>query len=108
MLPYSTVPRPVGLEQRTPGETDLRVFTDEVIPAGRHRVDRFHPRPRVGRDRVTGRPVLRLVVLALIGVLAAGCNSSGSTPGEGGQSARLSASADRSLRGVCPATVVVQ
>jgi hypothetical protein len=103
-----TPPAAPELERRTPGETDLRVFTDELIPPGRHRLDRTRPRPRVGRDRLTGRPVLRLTVLALAGVLAAGCSSSGSTAGEGGQSARLSAPAGQALRGVCPATVVVQ
>jgi hypothetical protein len=104
-----TPPAAPELERRTPGETDLRVFTAELIPPGRHRLDRTRPRPRMGRDRLTGRPVLRLTVLALAAVLVAGCSSSGSTtPGEGGQSARQSASAGESLRGVCPATVVVQ
>lgn len=49
------------LERRTPGQTDLRVFTAEVMPAGKHRVERSRPRPRVVRDRLTGRPMLRVV-----------------------------------------------
>jgi hypothetical protein len=46
------------LTQRTPGETDLRIFTAEVIPAGRHRVDPRRPGLRVVRNRQTGRPAL--------------------------------------------------
>lgn len=51
------------LAQRTPGETDLRVFTAEVIPAGRHRVDPRRPGLRVVRNRRTGRTVLRTAQL---------------------------------------------
>jgi hypothetical protein len=47
-----------ALERRTPGDTDLRVFTYEVIPAGRHRVDPRRPRPRVVRHPSNGRPML--------------------------------------------------
>lgn len=49
---------PETLARRRPGETDLRVFTPEVVPAGRHRVDPRRPGLRVIRDPVTGRPGL--------------------------------------------------
>ena len=51
------------LEKREPGSTDLRVFTTELIPPGRQRVDLSRPRLRVTQDRLTGRPVLRTAVL---------------------------------------------
>lgn len=41
-----------------PGETDLRVFTTEVVPAGRHRFD-GSPRLAVEREPGSHRPVLR-------------------------------------------------
>lgn len=50
---------PALLAQRTPGETDLRIFTAEVVPAGRHRVDPRRPGLRVVRNRRDGRAVLR-------------------------------------------------
>ena len=53
------------LERRVPGATDLRIFTTELIPAGKHRLDRR--RPRLGRDGHTGRPILSS------GVSEAGC-----------------------------------
>ena len=56
MLPET---RPASLAQRTPGETDLRIFTAEVIPAGRHRVDPRRPGLRVVRSPRTGRAALR-------------------------------------------------
>lgn len=50
----------------------------------------------------------RILLAALVAAaLAAGC-SGGPAPGEGGQSAAAPADGDRSLRGVCPATVVIQ
>ena len=52
------------------------------------------------------RPRILLAALA-VAALAAGC-SGGPAPGEGGQSATIPADGDRSLRGVCPATVVIQ
>lgn len=54
----SSVSRP-RLSRRTPGLTDLRVFTTELIPAGRHRTDPTRPRLRVVLDRRTGRTELR-------------------------------------------------
>jgi len=51
--------RPALLSQRTPGETDLRIFTAEVIPAGRHRVDPRRPGLRVVCNRRSGRAALR-------------------------------------------------
>jgi hypothetical protein len=50
---------PTLLERRTPGETDLRVFTAEVIPAGRHRLGPGKPGLQAVRNRVTGRAALR-------------------------------------------------
>jgi hypothetical protein len=109
MLPDHTVPGPDGLERRTPGETDLRVFTTEVLPAGRHRPDGTHRRLRVLRDPSSGRPVLRrLAVFALSAALAAGCVSSGPEPGDGGQRPLTAGSGSTDLRSVCPSTVTVQ
>jgi hypothetical protein len=100
------------LERRVPGETDLRIFTTEPIPAGGHRVRRGWPNPRVVRGGLDGRPRLRVVTLLVAVVLAlAGCSGTASTSaGEGGQqSAGAAAAGDRrNLRGVCPATVVIQ
>lgn len=59
MLPETS---PALLAQRTPGETDLRIFTPEVIPAGRHRVDPRRPGLRVVRNGRTGRAALRASV----------------------------------------------
>ena len=110
------MPSSAPLERRTPGETDLRVFTTEVLPAGRHRwslarsvalarlpltYDRSS-RPS-SRRRLTGIGTLTLAV-----ALAAGC-SSGPAAGEGGQPGRPAVSgAPSDLVGVCPATVVIQ
>ena len=47
------------LERRVPGASDLRIFTAEVIRAGRHRVDRTRRCLRVVRDPASDRPVLR-------------------------------------------------
>lgn len=58
-----SVSRP-RLSRRTPGLTDLRVFTTELIPAGRHRPDPTRPRLRVVLDRRTGRIELRRPVVA--------------------------------------------
>ncbi len=95
------------LPRRTPGEADLRVFTVEHPIGGRHRPGRRSL--RVVRDCVSGRPVLRAAALAVPVVLAAGCAGSPAT-GTGGQAARTSAGSGDALnlRGVCPATVVVQ
>ena len=49
------------LQRRVPVQTDLRIFTMDLIPAGRHRPDRARPRLRVVRSRLTGEPVLRSV-----------------------------------------------
>lgn len=105
MLPHP--PRPVEpggapLDQRTPGDTDLRIFTTEVLPAGRHRLSRQRRRPRVVREGPAGRPALvRLGVLALAGMLAAGCST-----GTAGQDTAPRPTGP--LSGVCPAKVVVQ
>jgi hypothetical protein len=61
--PNSWLPPP--LQQRTPGETDLRIFTAELVPGGRHRLDGPGPRLRVIRDGVGGGVVLRPVVCGL-------------------------------------------
>jgi hypothetical protein len=47
------------LARRTPGETDLRVFSTAVLPAGRHRLDPRRRRLRPVRDAATGRCELR-------------------------------------------------
>ena len=52
------------LERRVPGETDLRIFTTEVIRAGKHRLEGRRPRVRIRRDRRSGRPVLAAGVAA--------------------------------------------
>jgi len=48
------------LERRVPGETDLRIFTTEPIPAGKHRLERGRLRLRVLRDRLGGGPIPRV------------------------------------------------
>jgi hypothetical protein len=50
---------PALLAQRTPGETDLRIFTAEVIPVGRHRVDPRRPGLRVVGSGRNARATLR-------------------------------------------------
>jgi len=54
---------PPPLERRTPGQTDLRVFTMAPEPTSRHRVDRSRTWLRVVRDPESGRPALRSIVL---------------------------------------------
>jgi hypothetical protein len=61
MQPENRWPPP--LERRTPGETDLSVFTTAPEPASRHRIDRSRTWLRVVRDPVSGRPALRSVAL---------------------------------------------
>jgi hypothetical protein len=110
MVPHRLPSPRLPLERRTPGDTDLRIFTTEPLPVGRHRLDRSRRRSRVVRDRTTARAtLLRLGVLAVAAVLAAGC-ASGSDTAAGGQSASGTAGSGDpdDLRGVCPATVVVQ
>jgi hypothetical protein len=58
VVPLLPEPDP-PLERRIPGDTDLRIFTPEVIPAGRHRVDPRRPGPRVSRHPRTGHPTLQ-------------------------------------------------
>lgn len=111
MLPEPKHLRPARerLDRRIPGSTDLSVFTTAPPRAGRHRPDRSRLRLRVVRDRVTGRPTLTRPVLLLTAALVlSGCASS--ETGAGGQPAsrRATAGDALSLRGVCPATVVVQ
>jgi hypothetical protein len=108
MVPDSPPPRHAPLARRVPGASDQRLFTGEVIPTGRHRWVRGEVRRRVVRDRLTGRPVVRAVVLGVSAMLLAGCASSASSTGAGGQEVRSAAGAAGSLRGVCPGTVVVQ
>lgn len=101
------------LERRTPGESDLRVFTTEVLPAGRHRFYPNRSRLRPVYERSSSRPWLaRVGTSALAAVLtvglAAGCSSGSSGAGEGGQQVTGAEAGDRGLRDVCPATVVVQ
>jgi len=54
---------PPPLERRTPGQTDLSVFTTAPEPVSRHRIDRSRTWLRVIRDPESGRPALRSVVL---------------------------------------------
>jgi hypothetical protein len=54
---------PLPLERRTPGETDLSVFTTTPEPTSRHRVDQSRTWLRVVRDPESGRPALQSVVL---------------------------------------------
>lgn len=71
MVPDQSSPPPPPLERRTPGDTDLRVLTNELVPPGRHR---FYPRRSRLRlyDRSSARwPLARVGVLALAAVLAA-------------------------------------
>ena len=54
----------MALERRVPGETNLRIFTGELISGGRHQVDRTRVWLRVVREPISGRPSLRILVLA--------------------------------------------
>jgi hypothetical protein len=56
------------LGKRVPGETDLRIFTTELGPVGRHRLDGRRPRLRVRRDLLSGRPVLVTGVAASVDI----------------------------------------
>ena len=117
MLPEPRTPTPCPdqsppLPHRTPGRTDLRMFTTEVLRSGRHRSSVWS---RVRSFPLGGLSVpVRLTVLAFAAVVAlplSGCASSGTTSGVGGQSTNQAAAAlgERvDLRGVCPSTVVVQ
>lgn len=125
-------PPPAPLPRRVPGEADLRAFTVEGVPEGRHRVifGRLRVLPPQGRSAVPELRVLRpwpekgrirpsfwlggpgrvgtLAVAVLAAALAAGC-SSGSAAGEGGQSGQpVVSGAAADLRAMCPATVVIQ
>jgi hypothetical protein len=55
--PADDEPTTAPLERRTPGETDLSVFTTAAESVGRHRPDPF--RLRVVRDDPDGPPLLR-------------------------------------------------
>lgn len=46
---------PPPLERRTPGDTDLRIFTTEMLPAGRHRFSPAPSRLRTVYDRSSSR-----------------------------------------------------
>ena len=100
-----------GLERRTPGATDLSIFTTAPPYVGQHRRrpgDRLRPYAR--QDHTASRPALRAGLLALTTVLAlAGC-STGSSATEGGQAAATAAApgSATNLKGVCPDTIVVQ
>lgn len=86
------------------------MFTTAPPRVGKHRPDRRRPRLFVVRDRVTGQPALRAATLLLAAVLVlTGC-ASGPELAAGGQAVSGSASKGDALnlRGVCPATVVVQ
>jgi hypothetical protein len=92
--------RPPPLERRTPGETDLTVFTTAPERAGRHRVDTLHSWLRVSRSsRPGGRPYLRLLALGVAALLAAGCGTAAQ------EQARP---APGPLSAVCPERIVVQ
>lgn len=64
MLPTSATPGPTRLDRRVPGETDLRVFTSELLTGGRHRVDRTRLWLRVVREPGSGRPGPRVLLFA--------------------------------------------
>ena len=113
MLPESRRGRSSApaLERRTPGDTDLSIFTTALPYIGRHRRSLGRRlRPYV-RGHHGGRPTIpRAGVLAVTAALVlAGC-STGSSATEGGQTATGSAEAGStdSLKAVCPATVVIQ
>jgi hypothetical protein len=106
--PVSSTP---VLERRTPGDTDLSIFTTALPYVGRHRRSLGRRLRPYARGRHGGVPnVPRAGVLAVAAVLAlAGCSTSTSAT-EGGQAATNSAEAGsaRSLKDVCPATIVIQ
>ena len=96
-----------GLERRTPGETDMSVFTGGPPYVGAQRRGvRSRLRPYAVRRPATARAG----VLALTVVLGLGACSAESPAPNGGQAAdRLAATGSAgSLARICPATVVVQ
>ena len=99
-----------ALERRTPGDTDLAIFTTALPYVGRHRSRRGRLRPYAVGRRLAGRPGVRAVVLATAAVLALGGCSTGTSATEGGQAATTAAPAgsSTSLMGVCPATITIQ
>lgn len=52
-MPNASAPRHGSLDRRTPGETDIRVFTTEVLPAGKHRPDRTRRQLRMVHNPTT-------------------------------------------------------
>lgn len=56
---------PPPLRHRRPSTADLRVFTTEMVPGGRHRVQPGRVALRVVRDGVRGGAVLRPVLAGL-------------------------------------------
>ena len=110
MLPE---PRPerlpaTHLQRRTPGVTNLDIFTT-APPGGRHRPGPRR-RLRVTRERLTARPALRSALLALVAVAVLTATACSPAQDAGGQPAGSAAAAGGTLdlKGVCPATVVVQ
>ena len=102
--PPAVATRTGGLPRRRPGSTDVSIFTIEPPDVGRHRQghaggSRFRPYA-VRRRALATLPVVALLALS-------GCASQSDA---GGQAvSRAAGSGDASnLRGVCPATVVVQ
>lgn len=99
------------LERRTPGDTDLSIFTTALPYVGRHRRILGRRLRPYGRGHRGGAPTVpRAGVLAVAAALAlAGC-STGSSATEGGQAASNSADAGsaHNLKDVCPATIVIQ
>ena len=104
------VPAPLPrLERRTPGETDLSVFTSaRPLPStGRHHVKDLTSL-RVFRVRPDARPVLRrLAGVTLAALMLVACSSAPET-GAGGESATATGTGSTDLRSVCPSTVVIQ
>jgi hypothetical protein len=64
-MPPPPPPASPPLPQRTPGTSDLRLFTTTPLAHGRHRVQPGRSRLRVVRNEVTGAVVLRPVLTGL-------------------------------------------
>ena len=99
-----------ALARRTPGDTDLAIFTTALPYVGQHRRSRSCLRPYAVGRRLNRRSAARTAVLGVVALLALSACASNRSAATGGQDAPRSAAAHdvRNLEGVCPDTIVIQ